>query len=110
VREKANVVGRWHDNRHTLVYSPTPYGKQRSGTGVTRSMQKRPDGATVTKWGESGSDLVTDEREYMVVEHMRQSRAEGMSLRAIAHMLNVAAVGHASAAARSGTPRRCAGF
>jgi hypothetical protein len=36
-------------------------------------MQKRSDGATVTKWGESGSDLVTDEREYMVVEHMRRS-------------------------------------
>jgi alkylated DNA nucleotide flippase Atl1 len=51
-------------------------------------MQKRADGATETKWGESGTELVADPAERMVVEQMQAARAEGLTLRAIAEMLN----------------------
>jgi DNA invertase Pin-like site-specific DNA recombinase len=69
-----------------VVYAPTPYGCQRSGAGVSRTMQK--DGRTHTLRGESGTQLVDDPTERMVVEQMQAARSEGMSLRAIAGLLN----------------------
>lgn len=47
-----------------VVYGPTPFGCQRAGTGITTSR----------------------------LEHMRAARAEGLSLRAIADVLNAAEI------------------
>jgi len=68
------------------VYGPTPYGFQRGGSELTRSMQAR--GQTETRSGESGTELVPENTEREVLEHMKKVRAEGLSLRAIATILN----------------------
>lgn len=73
-----------------IVYSPTPYGYERAGDGLSNKM--REDGRTETLSGESGTELVSNPRERMVVEKMQEARAEGMSLRAIAAMLNFAGI------------------
>lgn len=68
------------------VYGPTPYGFQRSGSEITRSMLER--GQTETRHGESGTQLVPEKTEREVLEQMKAARAEGLSLRAIAKLLN----------------------
>jgi DNA invertase Pin-like site-specific DNA recombinase len=73
-----------------MAYGPTPYGFERSGSGITRSMQER--GQTETRYGESGTELVPEPEERTVLEQMKAARAEGLSLRAIAKLLNDARV------------------
>jgi len=73
-----------------LVYGPTPYGFERSGTELTATMQQK--GLTETASGESGSELAPAMSEQVVLEQMRAARAEGLSYRAIAKLLNEAKV------------------
>lgn len=69
-----------------IVYGHTPYGSQRTGDGISRTMQQ--DGRTQILSGESGTELVDDPMERMVLGQMQAARSEGMSLRAIADLLN----------------------
>jgi DNA invertase Pin-like site-specific DNA recombinase len=75
-----------HRKSRGMVYGPTPYGFERSGSEVSRSLIVR--GQTETRGGESGMDLVPEEAERSVLEQMRAARTEGLSLRAIAKLLN----------------------
>jgi DNA invertase Pin-like site-specific DNA recombinase len=72
--------------RMRIVYGPTPYGCERIGRDISLSMNRR--GRTWTDRGERGTDLVAHPRERVVLEHMREARADGMTLRQIADMLN----------------------
>ena len=75
-----------HKRSQAKVYANTPYGCERTGEGITKSMARR--GGTETARGESGPDLVENAAERMVIEQMKIARAGGLSLRAIAGMLN----------------------